>query len=82
MNFVDLRDAGDPVEAAKLDPAIAAILTGVALLTDVRNSIVEALREVRYERYLSAEALPMPDSHAAAEQTMASFRNFVGSEDA
>jgi sugar phosphate isomerase/epimerase len=36
--------------------------------------IVEALREIGYQGYLSAEILPLPDSHAAAEQTINSFR--------
>jgi sugar phosphate isomerase/epimerase len=36
--------------------------------------IVEALREVSYEGYMSAEILPLPDSETAARQTMASFR--------
>lgn len=39
--------------------------------------ILAALKEIRYERYLSAEALPRPDSRTAAEQTIASFRNLT-----
>ena len=39
--------------------------------------IVEALREVNYAGYLSAEILPLPDSHAAAKQTIESFRKYV-----
>jgi sugar phosphate isomerase/epimerase len=35
--------------------------------------IVRALREIDYQGYLSAEALPWPDSVAAAEQTMRAF---------
>lgn len=41
------------------------------------GSVVAALREVGYAGYLSAEVLPLPDSDAAAEQTMESFRRFV-----
>ena len=36
-------------------------------------AIVRALREIKYEGYLSAEALPWPDSVAAAEQTINAF---------
>jgi sugar phosphate isomerase/epimerase len=36
--------------------------------------IIAALREIGYDGYLSAEALPLPDSRAAAEQTMRAFR--------
>jgi sugar phosphate isomerase/epimerase len=41
-------------------------------------SLVEVLREIGYVGYLSAEVLPLPDSVGAAEQTLASFRKFVG----
>lgn len=40
-------------------------------------AIVEALRDIGYEGYLSAEVLPLPDSEAAARQTMRAFRQFV-----
>ena len=36
--------------------------------------IIQALRSVGYGGYLSAEVLPLPDSHTAARQTMESFR--------
>ncbi len=36
--------------------------------------IIEALRSIGYSGYLSAEILPLPDSHSAARQTMESFR--------
>jgi sugar phosphate isomerase/epimerase len=36
--------------------------------------IIAALAEVGYDGYLSAEALPYPDSQQAAEQTMACYR--------
>jgi sugar phosphate isomerase/epimerase len=39
--------------------------------------IVAALREVKYGGYLSAEILPLPDSHAAAKQTIDSFRKLT-----
>lgn len=39
--------------------------------------IVAALREIKYEGYLSAEALPYPDSDAAAEQTIKAYRAAV-----
>lgn len=38
------------------------------------GSAVAALREIGYEGYLSAEALPWPDSDAAAQQTIEAFR--------
>ncbi len=38
--------------------------------------IVEALRAIGYDRFVSAEALPYPDSEAAARQTIESFRRF------
>jgi sugar phosphate isomerase/epimerase len=39
--------------------------------------IVSALREIGYEGYLSAEIFPAPDASAAAQQTIASFRECV-----
>jgi sugar phosphate isomerase/epimerase len=36
--------------------------------------IAQALRDIGYDRYASVEALPYPDSHAAAKQTIDSFR--------
>ena len=39
--------------------------------------IVDALREIGYNGYLSAEVLPLPDPHAAARQTIESFRKYV-----
>lgn len=44
--------------------------------------IVRALHEIGYEGFASAEALPYPDSEAAARQTIESFRRFFRSEDA
>jgi sugar phosphate isomerase/epimerase len=38
--------------------------------------IADALREIGYGGYLSAEALAYPDSRGAAEQTMVAFRKF------
>lgn len=38
--------------------------------------VADALREIGYAGYLSAEILPLPDSLAAATQTMVSFRKF------
>jgi sugar phosphate isomerase/epimerase len=40
---------------------------------DMAN-VMNALRTIGYAGYLSAEALPLPDSFAAAEQTMRAFR--------
>ncbi|MDB6034513.1 MAG: Sugar phosphate isomerase [Verrucomicrobiales bacterium] len=42
--------------------------------------IVAALREIQFEGFISAEILPMPDSIAAAKQTIASFRKFCGNQ--
>ncbi len=41
--------------------------------------IVSALRQIGYEGYLSAEAFPLPNPEAAAEQTMLAFRYWLGS---
>lgn len=38
--------------------------------------IAEALKEIGYAGYVSAEAFPFPDPDAAAEQTISSFRKF------
>jgi sugar phosphate isomerase/epimerase len=43
--------------------------------TDVAP-IAQALRDIGYDGYLSAEVLPLPDATAAAQQTIASFRRF------
>ena len=40
--------------------------------------IIAALRDIGYAGYLSAEILPLPDSDAAAAQTIASFRALTG----
>jgi sugar phosphate isomerase/epimerase len=40
--------------------------------------IAAALRDIGYDGYASAEALPWPDSDAAAKQTMESFRKVFG----
>jgi sugar phosphate isomerase/epimerase len=39
--------------------------------------IVQALRDIGYAGYLSAEVFPVPDSDAAAKQTIESFRRCV-----
>lgn len=39
--------------------------------------IVGALRQIGYRGYLSAEVLPLPDSDAAARQTIAAFRQWT-----
>lgn len=39
--------------------------------------VVAALREIHYSGYLSAEILPLPDSIAAARQTIAAFQTLV-----
>lgn len=40
--------------------------------------ICDALREIGYDGYLSAEILPLPDPMTAARQTIAAFREAVG----
>jgi sugar phosphate isomerase/epimerase len=40
--------------------------------------VVKALRDIGYQGYLSAEVLPLPDSMAAARQTIAAFKKCVG----
>ncbi len=39
--------------------------------------VIKALREIGYEGYLSAEVLPLPDSDAAAKQTIEAYRRLV-----
>jgi sugar phosphate isomerase/epimerase len=39
------------------------------------TAIAEALREIGYQGYLSAEVLPLPDPDAAARQTLSSIRS-------
>lgn len=39
--------------------------------------IISALRQIHYSGYLSAEILPLPDSDAAAAQTIRAFRQFT-----
>lgn len=38
--------------------------------------VMQALRDLGYAGYLSAEILPLPDAETAAKQTIASFRKF------
>lgn len=38
--------------------------------------VAAALREIRYDGYVSAEVLPLPDPEAAAAQTIRSYREF------
>jgi sugar phosphate isomerase/epimerase len=40
------------------------------------HPIAQALGDIGYDRYASAEALPYPDSLAAARQTIAAFRSY------
>ncbi len=40
--------------------------------------IIAALRDIGYQGYLSAEIFPLPDSNAAARQTIAAFRQHTG----
>lgn len=40
------------------------------------RAIAKSLSEGGYDRYLSAEALPLPDSTAAAEMTFSTYRKF------
>ena len=42
-----------------------------------RVPIMAALRELNYDGYLSAEALPLPDSMTAARQSLESFRRWT-----
>ena len=42
--------------------------------------VIAALREIRYEGYLSAEVFPLPDPVAAAAQTIAAFRRAVSTK--
>lgn len=39
--------------------------------------VIEALNDIGYEGYLSAEILPFPDSDIAASQTIDSFKNYT-----
>lgn len=42
--------------------------------------IAEALRDIGYQGYLSAEALAYPDSRGAAQQTIESYRKYFGGQ--
>jgi sugar phosphate isomerase/epimerase len=42
------------------------------------TAVVAALREAGYQGYLSAEVFPLPDSTAAARQTIETFRRLMG----
>ena len=42
--------------------------------------IIAALREIHYTGYLSAEILPLPDTHTAARQTIESFHQCMAHE--
>lgn len=42
------------------------------------SSILEALGEIGYEGYLSAEIFPLPDPETAARQTIEAFRQLTG----
>lgn len=69
-----LREAGDLVGHVHFaDSNRRAIGFGHTSIAPV----IAALREIGYASYLSAEILPLPDSAAAAEQTIASFRQFA-----
>ena len=39
-------------------------------------SVVQALREIGYDGYISGEVLPLPNSEAAAAQTIAAYRHY------
>jgi len=41
------------------------------------NKVAQALREISYEGYMSAEAFPYPDPDRAAEQTIKTFKEFM-----
>ena len=43
-------------------------------------AVVQALRDINYGGYISAEVLPLPDSDSAAKQAMAGFRKFFSKE--
>ena len=40
------------------------------------SPVASALHKIAYDRYASAEAFPYPDSDAAAQQTIETFRRF------
>jgi sugar phosphate isomerase/epimerase len=39
--------------------------------------IIEALRQIGYQGYLSAEIFPLPDSETAARRTIEAFRHYT-----
>jgi len=41
------------------------------------EAIIAALREIRYDGWLSAEILPLPDSETAAAQTIKAFKQYT-----
>jgi sugar phosphate isomerase/epimerase len=44
--------------------------------TDI-DGVITALREIRYDGWLSAEIFPLPDSETAAAQTIKAFRQYL-----
>jgi sugar phosphate isomerase/epimerase len=44
------------------------------------SAVAEALRDIRYEGFVSAEVLPLPDSEIAARQSIESFKKFFRPE--
>jgi sugar phosphate isomerase/epimerase len=42
------------------------------------DAVISALREIRYDGWLSAEILPLPDSETAAAQTIKAFQRYAG----
>lgn len=70
-----LREAGDLVGHIHFaDSNRRAIGSGHTVMAP----IITALRDIGYSGYLSAEILPLPDSTAAARQTIESFRECTG----
>jgi sugar phosphate isomerase/epimerase len=43
------------------------------------EAIIAALRDIRYDGWLSAEILPLPDSETAAAQTIKAFKQYTAS---
>lgn len=41
------------------------------------GKVIDALREISYQGYLSAEIFPLPDPETAARQTLSSIRSFL-----
>ena len=75
MRFVQNAERHEEQPALEVE-RVAHLIVQVGLLHLDFAPIAEALREMNYAGYASAEALPYPDPDTAAKQTINAFRQF------